>query len=50
MLVACQEAVPEQQLERGLHELELVFLRIQPAQQCFGGVVDVADEGAVVLG
>ncbi len=50
MLVPCQEAVPEQQLERGLHELELVFLRIQATQEGFGGVVDVADEGAVVLG
>jgi hypothetical protein len=33
-----------------LHELELVFLRIQPAQERFCRLVDVADEGAVVLG
>lgn len=50
MLVPCQESLPQQQLERRLHELELVFRRIEPAEESLGGVVDLADERSVVFG
>ena len=50
VLVAGEEALAEQETERGFHQLELVFLRVQAAHQRLERVLDVAHEGAVVFG
>jgi hypothetical protein len=49
-LVGLQEAFTDEQADRRLDQLQLVFLGVEAPQERLHGLVDVSDEGAVVFG